>query len=190
MTDRPENDPNRDARAAELADPRPRNRSHWWLWLLLLVVVVLAWWWYSQRSVEPEPALPPVDVTEPTAEDAGAGAGEAEQPAAEPEPATPAPEPDVTPEMVPASPLAGQNPAPTYPAEALRVGEGGTVVLRVEVAADGTPANIEFARRSGSRELDRAAREAVRQWRFNPATRNGEPVASTIEVPVEFNPQG
>ncbi|WP_206413263.1 energy transducer TonB, partial [Lysobacter enzymogenes] len=74
------------------------------------------------------------------------------------------------------------------PAAALRRGEGGTVVLRVNVGADGRADEVAVARRSGSRELDRAAMVAVRDWRFKPATRNGREVASVVEQPVEFRP--
>src|SRR5690606_19355966 len=77
-------------------------------------------------------------------------------------------------------------PAPVYPASAPRAGEQGTVVLQAAVRADGRPGNIEVARRSGSSDLDRAAVEAVRGWTFEPAIRNGEPVASSVQVPVEF----
>ena len=45
------------------------------------------------------------------------------------------------------------------------------------------------AQRSGSRDLDRAAVNAVRQWRFQPAQSNGQPVPGTIEVPFDFKPQ-
>ena len=82
----------------------------------------------------------------------------------------------------------GRNPPPRYPVAALRRGEGGTVVLRVNVGADGRADDVAVARRSGSRELDRAAMVAVRDWRFKPATRNGREVASVVEQPVEFRP--
>ena len=36
------------------------------------------------------------------------------------------------------------------------------------------------------RELDRAALSAVKQWRFQPALRDGTQVASTVMVPVQF----
>jgi protein TonB len=40
---------------------------------------------------------------------------------------------------------------PEYPAVALRHGEGGTVVLQVQVDARGQPIDVDVARRSGSR---------------------------------------
>ena len=79
-------------------------------------------------------------------------------------------------------------PAPRYPVDALRNGESGTVLLHVEVGADGVPTDVQVAKSSHSRSLDRAASEAVRQWRFHPAQRNGQPVAGSVQVPVAFKP--
>ncbi|WP_313465575.1 energy transducer TonB, partial [Stenotrophomonas sp.] len=86
-------------------------------------------------------------------------------------------------------PVAGQSPPPTYPAAALRRGESGSVVVRVDVDATGYANNITVIQRSGSRELDRAATDAVRRWRFSPALSNGQPVPGSIEVPFDFKPQ-
>jgi protein TonB len=79
------------------------------------------------------------------------------------------------------------SPAPRYPQEALRMGAGGTVRVRVTVAADGSVDRLELAEGSGNRYLDRAALEAVRRWRFQPATRGGQPTAAEVVVPITFN---
>ena len=84
-----------------------------------------------------------------------------------------------------ARPLAGNVP-PKYPAAALRAGVEGMVLVRAEIGADGTPTDVGYARRSGDRDLDRAALSAVRNWRFQPALRNGKAVASVVQVPVDF----
>jgi protein TonB len=84
-------------------------------------------------------------------------------------------------------PIPGQSPAPRYPAQALRRGEGGTVTVRVEIGADGRPDQVSVASSSGSRRLDRAATDAVRRWRFTPAMRQGEAVAGTVVVPITFD---
>lgn len=86
-------------------------------------------------------------------------------------------------------PIAEQSPPPTYPPAALRRGEAGTVVVRVDVDATGYPSNVTIIQRSGSRDLDRAASDAVRRWRFQPAHSNGQPVPGNIEVPFDFKPQ-
>ncbi len=86
-------------------------------------------------------------------------------------------------------PIADQSPPPSYPPAALRRGDAGTVVVRVDVDATGYPSNVTIIERSGSRDLDRAAADAVRRWRFQPAQSNGQPVPGSIEVPFDFKPQ-
>ncbi|SEL90777.1 outer membrane transport energization protein TonB [Pseudoxanthomonas sp. GM95] len=86
-------------------------------------------------------------------------------------------------------PIDGQSPPPTYPQAALRRGETGTVMVRIQVDAQGNPGGVALTQRSGSRDLDRAAMEAVRKWHFAPAIRDGAPVAGTVDIPVEFNLQ-
>src|SRR5690606_667498 len=75
---------------------------------------------------------------------------------------------------------------PEYPVAAYRRREEGTVLVAVLVSARGQPSELRVARRSGSRELDQAALEAVRQWTFEPAVRDGKPVESEVQVPVGF----
>lgn len=87
-------------------------------------------------------------------------------------------------------PLSGRTPAPRYPARALRRGESGTVVVQARIGADGVPRTVTVARGSGSRDLDRAAVDAVRLWRFQPATQDGRPTTGMINVPIEFNRGG
>lgn len=85
-------------------------------------------------------------------------------------------------------PLEGQMPPPRYPPAALRRGDSGTVVVRVDVDASGAPAGVALVRRSGSRDLDRAAMETVRRWRFRPAQQKGQAVAGSLEIPFDFKP--
>lgn len=86
-----------------------------------------------------------------------------------------------------ATPQPLSTPAPRYPPQALRMGAGGTVRVKVIVAADGSVERQELTTSSGNRYLDRAALEAVRRWRFQPATRGGQPVAAEVTVPIDFN---
>ncbi|HSX59503.1 MAG TPA: energy transducer TonB [Tahibacter sp.] len=73
-----------------------------------------------------------------------------------------------------------------YPAIAKRQRLEGTVLLRVLVGPDGVPQRIDIERSSGHNVLDRAAKEAVMTWRFEPGTRNGEPFAAYGLVPIAF----
>ncbi|HET6397584.1 MAG TPA: energy transducer TonB [Pseudoxanthomonas sp.] len=81
-----------------------------------------------------------------------------------------------------------ETPPPEYPLPLACAGVGGQTVLNVEIGTAGSPARIDLVRGSGNDELDRLAREAVQGWKFRPATRNGQPVARTIQVPVKFTP--
>jgi len=80
----------------------------------------------------------------------------------------------------------GDNPLPPYPAVARRRGHQGVVLLRVEVSAGGAPLAVRVARSSGHPTLDRAARDAVRSWRFDPAIAEGRPVGGEVDLPVRF----
>jgi protein TonB len=80
--------------------------------------------------------------------------------------------------------------APPYPAWSRRLGETGTVVLRVELGETG---HVEVARvstSSGYPRLDDAALAVVRTWRCAPAIRNGQPVRAVALQPFAFVMQG
>ena len=89
-----------------------------------------------------------------------------------------------------ARPIDGRTPAPRYPTRALRRGDRGTVMVRASIGPDGVPTSVSVVDGSGSRLLDRAALEAVQQWRFHPATQNGSPTVGTVMVPISFEPAG
>jgi protein TonB len=59
-------------------------------------------------------------------------------------------------------------------------------VLLVQVDADGGVASVSVATSSGHALLDRAAREAVESWRFEPGRRDGRAEARPLEVPIRF----
>lgn len=80
-------------------------------------------------------------------------------------------------------------PNPVYPAVSKRLREAGTVLLRVSLDAAGEVRDINVHTTSAYQRLDQAAMEAVRQWRFVPASRGQQSVASTVLVPIEFKHQ-
>jgi protein TonB len=81
-------------------------------------------------------------------------------------------------------------PPPTYPRAEIRNGIGGTVLLRVLVDVDGRPLEVVVLDSSGNRNLDRAARDNVlKNWLFQPAMRDGQPVQAYGKVPVVFSMQ-
>ncbi len=65
-------------------------------------------------------------------------------------------------------------------------GAEGTVAVRALVLADGTVRAADVAASSGSLLLDRAASDAVRGWRFAPATRDGIPIDAYVVVRVRY----
>ena len=77
------------------------------------------------------------------------------------------------------------SPDPEYSEEARKAKYQGTVVLWVVVGPDGRPRDIRVQRTLGL-GLDEKAIEAVRQWKFDPARKNGQPVAVQINVEVNF----
>jgi protein TonB len=74
---------------------------------------------------------------------------------------------------------------PVYSDEARKAKLQGVVVLQIEVDARGQARNIRVIQSLGL-GLDDRAMEAVRMWKFRPATRNGKPVASPAQVQVTF----
>lgn len=66
---------------------------------------------------------------------------------------------------------------------ALRSEIEGVVELTFVVNAQGLPTNIAITA-SSNNQLDAPVRDAVGQWKFAPAKRNGEPVARKVVLPV------
>ncbi|MFZ0284227.1 MAG: energy transducer TonB [Terriglobales bacterium] len=83
-------------------------------------------------------------------------------------------------------PVPVYSPNPKYSKQARHAKYQGICVLWLVVGADGHPYDIKVSRtlRYG---LDEKAIEAVRKWRFKPATKNGKPVAVEVSVEVNFH---
>ncbi len=92
------------------------------------------------------------------------------------------------PVIAPTEVAAVQTPPPDYPVELACGGVGGQSVLKVVVGPEGVPTDVSLLASSGNGQLDDAAIHRVREWKFKAATRNGQPVPTTIQVPVSFNP--
>jgi len=101
------------------------------------------------------------------------------------------PEPEEEPpgaESSPSSPepIDGLCVPPAYPSMAARRGWTGTVVLLVQVSADGSVEQVAVETSSGHTILDDAARRAVERWRFAPAMLAGSPARATVRKPIRF----
>jgi TonB family protein len=73
-----------------------------------------------------------------------------------------------------------------YPAEAIRRGERGTVVLRAQVNAAGCATSIMVQVHSGVPSLDDAALKWFETASFTPASSHGTPIDSTLVWKVRF----
>jgi TonB family protein len=78
------------------------------------------------------------------------------------------------------------NPKPRYPMIARRSRYEGVVLLRVWVTESGKVGEIELERSSGYEVLDKSAIEAVKDWIFIPAKKNGVSISSWVKVPIRF----
>ena len=87
-----------------------------------------------------------------------------------------------------ASGISSTHTIPPYPELSRRLGQQGTVTLRLSIGADGTVTDTQLVASSGSTDLDNAALAWVKaHWKYKPALQNGQPVASTTEAAVVFN---
>lgn len=74
---------------------------------------------------------------------------------------------------------------PRYPDSARKEKITGQVVVQAVIEKDGTVARATVVRPVHP-DLDAAALEAVRQWRYEPAKQNGKPVAVYMTITVDF----
>ncbi len=75
---------------------------------------------------------------------------------------------------------------PTYPEIAKIRRLSGSVVVEVKVGKDGKVNNVRYV--SGQPVFTDAASDAVRQWKFKPATLNGQPIEQSTQIKVDFHP--
>jgi periplasmic protein TonB len=76
-------------------------------------------------------------------------------------------------------------PDPEYSDEARKAKYQGKVVLWAIIGPDGLPKDIRVQQPLGM-GLDQKALAAVRQWRFDPARKSGQPVAVQVNIEVHF----
>lgn len=158
-----------------------------WALLILLLIAAPAWWWIRNSS-ERTGTLGTTTPVVPSASEVIPAPAQPKPPAMvkqrEPQRSVPAVR------NREARPLAG-NALPVYPPRALRAGIEGSVVARVSIDPQGRVDDVAIIERKGERDrgLDRAVVDAVRNWRFEPAIRDGRAVASTVQLPVDFKAQ-
>lgn len=84
-------------------------------------------------------------------------------------------------------PMVTREVDPAYPTQLMRENVAGTVILYAVIRADGTVGNVRVLRGVDGR-LDRFASEALAQWKFDPATKNGQPVDVEATFQIPFRP--
>jgi TonB family protein len=85
------------------------------------------------------------------------------------------------------SPVATSKVDPAYPLELMKQNVSGTVILYAVILADGSVGRVRVLR-SVDERLDRFASEAIAKWQFQPATKNGNPVAVEATFWIPFHP--
>ena len=89
--------------------------------------------------------------------------------------------------LTPARAIAATHTIPDYPPVSRRLGEQGTLRLRLSIAADGSVSEAQIETSSGHSRLDEAAVQWVKaHWRYEPAREGTKTVASTAAAVVTF----
>jgi protein TonB len=93
-------------------------------------------------------------------------------------------------------PVCIYQPEPVFPKEARKVPISGVTTVSMIVSVEGVPENIHIAKsladmvdqkyRAAALLLDQAALDAVKKYKFKPATKDGKPVAVYLNVEVNF----
>jgi periplasmic protein TonB len=73
---------------------------------------------------------------------------------------------------------------PDYPNSWKREGLQGTVHLHITIAKDGSVHDVKVV--DGDSLLAKSAEKAVKQWRYKPALRDGQPVDVQATIAVAF----
>lgn len=135
----------------------------------------------AQRQPAPAPRELPAENPPKPVENAAKSA--------EPPPApAPAPEPPREPvrEPVRTPPKLLQQAPAAYTDQARAAGIEGAVLLSVDIDERGVPVRARVLKPLDP-GLDRSAIQSLAGWRFQPATEDGKPVGSTVNVEVKFS---
>jgi TonB family protein len=87
-------------------------------------------------------------------------------------------------DVLPPKPI--DTPDPKWDSVSRKRHTSGTIILRCIVGTDGRTRDIEVAQ-SLSPELDQQSIETLKQWKFAPATKQSQPVATIIKIEIHFN---
>jgi len=85
-------------------------------------------------------------------------------------------------------PVAIRRVDPMYPESARRDKIGGLCIVEAIIDENGNVRDAKLLH-AESADLGNAALDAIRQWKFKPATRNGTPVRVIYNLTISFNPE-
>lgn len=81
-------------------------------------------------------------------------------------------------------PRVTQQVPPEHPTKGFRI--SGTVLVSLVVSSTGEPKEVHVLK-SLEKDIDQSAVEAVRKWHFDPAKKDGQPVAVKVTVEIRFH---
>ena len=79
-----------------------------------------------------------------------------------------------------------KTPPPEYPSKMKQRGISGVVALAVEIDETGAVTSCSVSK-SSNPEFDQPAMDAVKNWKFKPAQKDGNPVKVRIVIPIKFS---
>ncbi|MCP3957150.1 MAG: energy transducer TonB [bacterium] len=86
-------------------------------------------------------------------------------------------------------PVRTHGPAPAYPETARKDRIQGRVIAKTVISTEGTIESVEIVESLGE-EFDTAVREVLKEWRFEPAKLDGEPVDVYYNLTFNFKLDG
>lgn len=137
-------------------------------------------------AAAPSPAPAPAAMEAPAPAPVPVPAEAPPSPPAPPAPPAPPPPPPA-PKLIPATAVQYLAPPPVaVPLASRRLGESGTVLLKVWVDTRGLPRQVQLHKSSGFARLDAQAQEAMRLARFKPQTDNGVAIEWIVIAPIQY----
>jgi protein TonB len=144
-------------------------------------------------AVPPPPFIPPpeiqIAVAPPVANTISQVTNKAPPAPVAPVIAKPAPKPSSGPTRARIKAGSCASDKPPYPAASRRNEEAGSAVLRIAFDASGTPTKVDFVKSFGHNRLDESARNWVMTCKLVPPTIDGQAVAGSADLPLEFRLQ-
>lgn len=88
--------------------------------------------------------------------------------------------------IVRAAEMISRDLQPPYPASEIRAQRGGQVRVRITIGTDGRVTAVEQISATSNAFWEATRQQALRRWRFRPATEDGRPVVATRVMTVTF----